>query len=663
MCAQNDSLIKSINSKILKAKVDTSKVSLYYELADAYQGVDLKLYMTNLNKGFELSKKINFLKGYSNYYQKAAFQYLTKGNAKECLSNARKASQICLKLKDTSGYLKNMYYESLGYFYQMDAEGMKTNINRALGFIKNKPFYADRGPLYSLLVQYYSRFDLAKTYQYLVLEYDCLKIKNDPNQMISVYNEFSNYYATVLDFKEAIKYSEKALKEAYKIPTNKDYNVAFAMVNLANIFLSDLQFDKSKVYIKKSLQISEKIQNPILICRNKSILAKIYLKEKKYLEANELTLQFMNCDDTPEYVMVGNLYLATSYNGLNKPKEAVSALKSVDFKILNDFPLNYQLDYYDELTKGYSAIGEYKLALEAAQKFNELQEKFLDNKVSINTISLQSKFKLREINYAFDKLKLEKQKVELKQQKNRARFNLLLGLFILIIILLGVFIWAYQFRKKGNFIFGLSRVQLQNAVQEKEALVKELHHRAKNNFQLISSMMNIQAMDKSINVDEFVKLTNSRILSLTNIHEKLYLKDNLYQLEANLYIKEMAQYVKTTFLSTFTTIEFEFSDDIVILDLETIMPLGLIINELLTNSYKYAFIDRDKGKIEIKIIRLSSSTYKFTYSDDGVGINKVIPFTKSIGMNLITALCKQLRTEPKMSFENGAYFEIEFKKD
>lgn len=661
--AQEKQLISSLKSKIAQTKVDTAKVTLYYKLAEAYEGIDSVNYYLNLSKGISLANKVNYTKGKANYHNILAFKSLSEGDPKKGLSHAHKASALSLSIHDTTGYLKNMYYEAAAYMYLSDYNEMKAHVNRALDYVKGKSFYTDRGVLYSLMVQYYTRSDLAKSFEYIVLEYDCLKKNNDPKQMFSVYNEFAGYYFNVGDIKEAIKYSKIALAEANKIFPNNDYNRAFAMSNLGNIFMQDDQFQKAKMYIVKSLQISEKINNPTLISKNQLLLSEIYLNEKKYDLAITFSQKAIAICNLPEYYVNGKLYTASAYNGLKKHAEALKTLQSIDKSLIDVFVMGYKLDYYSELSMSYEALGNFKSALEASQQFIKVQEKYLEDKSSMHTIGLETKFRLREKNHELEKLKLEKQKIEIIHKQQKQEKNLWIVGVVLLIFFIAIIIWAYQFRKKGNFIFGLSRVQLQNAINEKEVLVKEIHHRVKNNFQLISSMMNIQAMDKSINVEEFVKRTNSRILSLSNIHEKLYLKDNLYQLDANEYVKEMADYVKTSFLESDTTIEYQFSDDIVILDLETIMPLGLIINELLTNSYKYAFKNRNEGLIEIKINRISTSKYKLIYSDNGVGFKGDVNFSKSIGMNLIEALCKQLHAEPKMNFDNGAQFEVIFKKN
>jgi two-component sensor histidine kinase len=480
--------------------------------------------------------------------------------------------------------------------------------------------------------------------------------------MFSVYTGFASYYLSVSDLKESISYYKLALAEANKVKVNSEYNRSLAMTNLAKVLVRDKQYEKAKIYIKKSLQISEKIQNPKQIDFNKKILIIILLAENKFEETIEIYNQIKNSENEVSDENL-DLFKGTAYNGLNKYEEAFKVLSSMKEYISSSTDNEEKIDYYKQLAICNYALGNFRVAYDNMLKKNEIESKFLEDKGSMRTLGLQIKFELSQKNYAIQKLQLEKKIAKEKQLKQSATLNLLIGGSVLLVILIAVLVWAYQFRKRGNFIFGLSRIQLQNAIQEKEVLVKEIHHRVKNNFQLISSMMNIQAMDKSIDVEEFVKRTTSRIVSLSSIHEKLYLKDNLYQLDANEYVKEMASYVKSSFMDLPTVIDYQFSDDVVILDLETIMPLGLIINELLTNSYKYAFKGRAKGLIEISIKQVASGKYKLTYADNGVGINEGASFSKSIGMNLVDALSKQLGAQSKMSFDNGAHFEIVFKKN
>lgn len=661
--AQKPDELKELEAKLATAKIDTAKVNLMYKIAKAYRGINPIFFDSNLKRGLALATKIKYVKGQSDYYKILAYKFLSEGNPKAGLAYAHKGSALSLSCHDTIGYLKNMYFEAASYMYLGEREQAKTHLDKAITFLKNKPFYSSRGELYTLFVQYYSQFDLAKSFEYLVLEYDCLKKENNPNQMLSVYNEFAGYYLSVSDIKESIVFSKRALAEANKIRSNSELNRATAMTNLASVLIDDAQYEKAKVYVRKSLEISQKIQNPKLIFSNNLQLAIIFIHEARYREALDISEQLVENAFLPDFYFRANLIKASANNGLKQYKAALKSLTEVDQSMLKILTQSVIIDYYDQLSISYFGLGDYKSAYLNIKKKNEIESKFLDDKGSMRTLGLQIKFELSQKNYAIQKLQLEKKIAKEKQLKQSATLNLLIGGSVLLVILIAVLVWAYQFRKRGNFIFGLSRIQLQNAIQEKEVLVKEIHHRVKNNFQLISSMMNIQAMDKSIDVEEFVKRTTSRIVSLSSIHEKLYMKDNLYQLDANDYVKEMANYVQSSFMDSTTNIDFQFSDDVVILDLETIMPLGLIINELLTNSYKYAFNDRSQGMIEIKIKQLSSNKYQLTYADNGVGLHDGKSFSKSIGMNLIEALSKQLGAEPKMNFENGAHFEIIFKKN
>jgi len=660
--SQDKVTIELLEKRLAAAKADTTKVTMFYNLAEAYQPINSKLFEYNMNKGVALANKLNFTKGKIAYLNSKAYFALTTGNPKLGSQFAHKAAAISLASKDTLSYLKNSYYEAASFMYLGDYNQLIDHVNVALDVIKGRPFYADRGVLYSLLVQYYSRTDLAKAFEYIVLEYDCLKVKQKPNEMFSVYNEFAGYYLTVLDYKESISYSKKALEQANKIVDNKQYNVALAMSNLSNVFLIDNQFQEAFVYAAKSMKISKNIQNQALISKNNLLLAEIYLNQKKYDTALPYCLQGIEGIELPENILKGQLFMAWGLNGLNKFKEAQNQLAKVDVKLLAELSPNLQMVYYKEQSNSNKALGNFAKAFENTEILNQIQNQFFEDKGSIKTLMLQSKFQLREKNYELEKLTLDKQKVELQNQKQATNLNLLLASAILLIFFISILIWAYQFRKKGNFIFGLSRLQLQNSVQEKEVLVKEIHHRVKNNFQLISSMMSIQAVNKDIGIDEFISVTKSRIITLSKIHEQLYLKDNLYQLDANEYVKELAENVKISFSDIATQIEFQFSDEVVILDLETLIPLGLIINELLLNSYKHAFPQRQEGIIEVKVLLFEKNKYQLIYSDNGVGLQEANTNQKSVGMNLINALCKQLRSEPDFHFEGGSHFEIIFKK-
>lgn len=205
--------------------------------------------------------------------------------------------------------------------------------------------------------------------------------------------------------------------------------------------------------------------------------------------------------------------------------------------------------------------------------------------------------------------------------------------------------------------------ELLAALQEKELLLREIHHRVKNNLQIISSLLNLQIPyikdEESI---EFFKESQNRIKSISMVHEKLYQSKNLDKIDFGDYISNIVTNLFQTYDVDQNIIEYRPSLDNIKLNIETSIPCGLIITELVTNSIKHAF-PTEKGNIWVK---LNSENEKFTLKirDDGIGFPKDLDFknTESLGLQLVDLLVDQLDGTIKLNQKKGTEFEIGFEE-
>ncbi len=226
-----------------------------------------------------------------------------------------------------------------------------------------------------------------------------------------------------------------------------------------------------------------------------------------------------------------------------------------------------------------------------------------------------------------------------------------------------VFFYIFM-RFKGSLTKQISvEESLKTAVKEKEMLLKELHHRVKNNLQIISSLSSLQSEYIKNNpeaVDIFREFQN-RIKSMAIVHEKLYRAKNLTKISFSEYIDELTFHVFNSYRAISSSVEMSINSDDISLDADTAIPLGLIINELVSNSIKYAFPDGRKGKI---MIDLQSDNNKFTLtvSDNGVGLPEELDFknTKSLGLQLVNTLAEQIGGIIEVDSKKGTEFRIGF---
>jgi PAS domain S-box-containing protein len=210
----------------------------------------------------------------------------------------------------------------------------------------------------------------------------------------------------------------------------------------------------------------------------------------------------------------------------------------------------------------------------------------------------------------------------------------------------------------------LAEEKINKSLLEKEVLLREIHHRVKNNMQIVSSLMNLQTQtieDKKYK-DIFIESQN-RIHTMAIIHEKLYRSDNLAQINFKEYIEEIVTNIFSSYRLN-TNIKIDINVKNIPINMDTAVPCGLIINELITNSLKYAFPEGRPGKIQISVDSKENNMIQLLISDDGIGIPKEIDIrnTRTLGLTLITALAEnQLSGELILNREKGTEFQISFR--
>ena len=201
---------------------------------------------------------------------------------------------------------------------------------------------------------------------------------------------------------------------------------------------------------------------------------------------------------------------------------------------------------------------------------------------------------------------------------------------------------------------------VKDSLKEKELLLREIHHRVKNNLMVISSLLNMQSRQiKDQKVVSLLKDSQSRARSMAIIHEKLYGSNNLKKINFGDYIRDFTGELFKTY-STRPGLKLEMDVEDLMLDINTTIPLGLIVNELVSNSLKYAF-NEDGGTVTVRFHR-EDDLYTLTVEDNGVGIPEDFQEKGSLGMNLVKNLTEQLDGELELDRTHGTCFQVRFRE-
>jgi two-component sensor histidine kinase len=246
--------------------------------------------------------------------------------------------------------------------------------------------------------------------------------------------------------------------------------------------------------------------------------------------------------------------------------------------------------------------------------------------------------------------------------------NLMIAGAGLLLVILGLLFYQYRNKQTTNRIITEKNHYMQELLEEKEALItdketlmKEIHHRVKNNLHLISSLLESQSAYLQDEALFAIQKSQHRVQAISLIHQKLYLNEQVTDVEMSIYLREIISYLRDSFV-TDENITFNLDLDLIQLDVSQAVPLGLIVNEAVTNAVKYAFPQHKTGRIDISLKRSGGGECRLRIADNGVGLPSGFDSSqnKSLGISLIKGLSRTLQADLSIGSGAGATIELTF---
>ena len=335
---------------------------------------------------------------------------------------------------------------------------------------------------------------------------------------------------------------------------------------------------------------------------------------------------------------LGQLYLATE-----RYQDCIDLLSEAMITVWSTNDIFFLSELPEYIAQSYAALGQY----DSAYKYMELNWRYSD---SLFTQEQDAALEEMETKYETEK----KEEVIAQQKREQIYALILLGIILAVAFLI---YRAYLNKKKLNAL-------LEERNEEKDFLLKEIHHRVKNNLQILSSLLSLQS-DHTDDASAIYVLEEgrNRVEAMGLIHQRLYTNENVTGVNMNEYLGEMCGHLESSFFSRDQEITIDSKVHVDMMDVDTAVPLGLIVNELITNAAKYAFEPGDKGTIHVKLWINDSKNLCLEVNDDGQG-KKSEKSTKStsFGSKLIQILSKKLKGEIQTSLDQGYKTNIEFKR-
>ena len=318
-----------------------------------------------------------------------------------------------------------------------------------------------------------------------------------------------------------------------------------------------------------------------------------------------------------------------------------------------------------------SLQGNYISAIKNYQKFKQKSDSNLTQSSMRQMNFMQVQFETKNKEQSIKSLT---QRGELQQAKlNESNFlrNVTLGGIVLLLVIVSLLYNQFRLKQRSNEQLQIQRNEivtknqvLENLLEEKQWLLKEVHHRVKNNLHTVMSLLESQSAYLADDALSAIQNSQHRIHAMSLIHQKLYTSDDVTTIEMSTYIQELVSYLRDSF-STGQRITFDLNVASVELDVAQAIPLGLILNEAITNALKYAFPDNRKGLISIIFVQSDDTQFKLSVEDDGIGLASGFEQDKisSLGMKLMRGLSTELHADFRIESLNGTGIYLSFNTD
>lgn len=559
--------------------------------------------------------------------------------------------------------LKNEIYKQL-YDHYYDAEHDSTQVvaNAHYAFAKEVSIpYMIVDALINLgLYQDVFIGNMDKSLQYYREAYDIAET-HSLSQLKDIAHYIGVAFHVIDDYERAKKYYAEAYFLAQEL--GDEYRSIASGINLASIYSSLQSYDTAELFFKKILISSEKKPSySALHDKARMNLANLFIRKQHYDSAYGLL-------ETGYHYQINNQQYRDALQSLNYLLEAkvkdqhfsgMDTLISLNQSLI-DSTQNARVVAlsYGILTNAYAALGDYKnafltknLHLNAYQAYKEAQREDL-------LYELETKYRNEKQQNEINALKVETQEAEIASQRRTNQRNLFIWISTLLVLLIAFFVVRYLQKNKSNKLLAQKNQVIESALLEKEMLLKEIHHRVKNNLQVISSLLNLQAESLSdASALQAIMDGQNRVKSMSLIHQRLYQGSDLRGVDVQDYLKNLIPQLINSFNLDDKEIDYKIEVGDMKLDVDTLVPLGLIINELVTNSMKHAFEGKDHGIIEL-IMKETNGQLHVRIKDDGKGMDEAaLEQTNSFGWKMIGSLSRKLKAELKVLNDHGTVVDI-----
>lgn len=556
---------------------------------------------------------------------------------------ARKAIELSRKSKDPVKQATAYFAISNLFFATDKTDSAKTY---ALKCLEQYDFAGKKGVYYTYALNniaghYLGKGDAKQALHYAHLQLETAAEVKDSLSISNSYTMLSAIYDMMNNLDESIRYSKMALEMNERI--GNLFNRSVVLTNLAMLYNTAGRYTEALPYVHQAIYYSTKVdyaprhQTMAYImageCHNKM---SNFDSALHYLSMAESLIE--NIDAPQDRIKLLMIYGST-FKELERYKEGIESLRRA-MHIARDKKL---IKLYSLSAKELSAIAglqqDYTTAYNALKEHKAIEDSLSSAEVQKTIAELKEKYES------------EKKDQRIAQQKQNNR--LLIGGLLIAAVLAGLILIQYLRQRTAN-------ATIQKQSDKLTLLMKELHHRVKNNLQIISSLLSLQSFRiKDEKASRAVREGQQRIEAMSLIHQRLYTRDNITEINIREYISDLVDSLQSAygFGKDKINIRLDIADEL--MNVDQAIPLSLIVNELVTNAFKYAFEDNNSPELTITLKR-NDGNIVLQVADNGKGVN-IEEWTDkegSFGKELIQTFVKQLNGYLDIAVDKGSQFTL-----
>ena len=599
--------LDSLEQVYAAEKTDTTRLNLLLAMMDIGYTTDLNLALGFTHRGLTLAKQINNKQWMAKFYEMVGRTH---------------ANMFSL---DSANY----YFDKAVAQY----EAIGNKFGKATTYFKIGWVHKRRG-----------NYDEAMKADLEALR--MMEELNDPRGIAGALDRVSEDLYNQRKYDEALDYAKKAIEICKKNNLEGELPYALRAAGDASIGMGDNT--AALAYYDEAYQLTEKNEGRDALADISNSRGNAYKRLGDYEKAladYKLTLELSEKVNYPGGISTATANLGEVNLLMGRYRDALPyQLKTIRLQEENKDVSNL-IENYLHASMIYKNLGDYASALTYHAKAFDLKDSLVSVEADATMSELRTQYETEK-----KEATIASQMTQLDQQRTMQ------WLYIGMAVLLGLFAITFYrnaaARKKTNQLLASKNA-------ENELLLKEIHHRVKNNLEVVSSLLALQsAQIDDPNIKDAMQEGQNRVQSIGIVHQKLYQGTNLAAVEMKDYFVNLGDNILDTFGAE-DRVTIKCAMDQLELDIDTAVPLGLIVNEILTNALKYAFPDGRKGNIEITLERADANSLHLRIADDGIGKTGVIKGT-GFGGQLITLLTKQLGGTMKEGSEGGTVVYFDF---